>query len=122
MAHGHLWLFNMDMCCRMQISSLLVKLRDCKRMGRTTSCVVSPNYPAASNEDYLFDCMNLYARLGDDGTVELSGTVFYWDPVDGDTQKSTTIKTFPDLDDCLSWFGNESAARDKCVEMLDENC
>ena len=122
MAHGHLWLFNMDMCCGMQISSLLVKLRDCKRMGRTTSCVVSPNYPAASNEDYLFDCMNLYARLGDDGTVELSGTVFYWDPVDGDTQKSTTIKTFPDLDDCLSWLGNESAARDKCVEMLDENC
>ena len=66
--------------------------------------------------------MNLYAWLGDDGTVELSGTVFYWDPVDGDTQKSTTIKTFPDLDDCLSWLGNESAARDKCVEMLDENC
>ena len=62
MAHGHLWLFNMDMCCGMQI------------------------------------------------------------PVDGDTQKSMTIKTFPDLDDCLSWLGNESAARDKCVEMLDENC
>ena len=30
----------------------------------------------------VFDCMNLYARLGDDGTVELSGTVFYWNPVD----------------------------------------
>ena len=91
-------------------------------MGRTTSGVVSPNYPAASNEDYLFDCMNLYARLGDDGTVELSGTVFYWNPVDGDTQKSVTIQTFPNLDDCLSWLGNESAARNKCVEMLDENC
>lgn len=122
MAHGHLWLFNMDMCCGMQISSLLAKLEDCKRMGRTTSCVVSPNYSAASNEDYLFDCMNLYAKLGDDGTVELSGTVFYWDPVDGDTQKSVTIQTFPDLDACLSWLGNESAARNKCVEMLDENC
>ena len=80
MAHGHLWLFNMRMCCGMQISSLIAKLEDCKRIGRTTSCVVSPNYPAASNEDYLFDCMNLYATLGDDGTVELSGTVFYWNP------------------------------------------
>ena len=121
MGHGNLWLFNMEMCCSMQISSLRTKLEECKKDGRT-NCIVSPNYPAASNEDYLFDCMNLYARLGDDGTVELSGTVFYWDPVDGDTQKSTTIKTFPDLDDCLSWLGNESAARDKCVEMLDENC
>jgi len=118
MGHGHLWLFNMDMCCGMQISSLIAKLEDCKRMGRTTSGVVSPNYPAASNEDYLFDCMNLYARLGDDGTVELSDTVFYWNPVDGDTQKSVTIQTFPNLDACLEWLGNESAARDKCVELL----
>ena len=84
--------------------------------------MVSPNYPAASNEDYLFNCMNLYARLGDDGTVELSGTVFYWNPVDGDTQMSTVIETFPDLDACLSWLDNKSVARDKCVELLDENC
>ena len=58
MGHGNLWLFNMEMCCSMQISSLRVKLEECKRIGRT-NCVVSPNYPAASNEDYLFDCMNL---------------------------------------------------------------
>ena len=92
MGHGNLWLFNMEMCCRMQISSLRTKLEECKRDGRTT-CVVSPNYPAA-----------------------------YWNPVDGDTQKSVTIQTFPSLDVCLSWLGSESAARDKCVEMLDKNC
>ena len=56
-----------------------------------------------------------YRKIGETYYVRM-------DPVDGDTQKSTTIKTFPDLDDCLSWLGNESAARDKCVEMLDENC
>ena len=122
MGHGSLWLFNMEMCCRMQVSSLAAKLEDCKRMRRTTSCVVSPDYPAASNEDYLFDCMNVYARLDDDGNVELSGTVFYWNPVDGDTQKSTVIQTFPDIDSCIEWFADESAARDKCVELLNENC
>ncbi len=122
MGHGHLWLFNMDMCCRMQISSLLEKLEDCKRMGRTASCEVCPDYPAASNEDYLFDCMDLYARLGDDGTVELLGTVFYWNLTDGKTQKSVTIQTFPNLDACLEWLGNTSAALDKCVELLNENC
>ena len=49
-----------------------------------------------------------YRKIGETYYVRM-------DPVDGDTQKSTTIKTFPDLDDCLSWLGNESAARDKCV-------
>ena len=83
MGHGNLWLFNMNMCCSMQISSLRTKLEECKRDGRI-NCVVSPNCPAASNEDYLFDCMNLYARLKEDGQVVVEGVVFYWNPVDGD--------------------------------------
>jgi len=121
MGHGSLWLFNMEMCCNMQISSLRVKLEECKSMGRT-NCVVSPNHPAASNEDYLFDCMKLYARLKEDGQVVVEGVVFYWDPVDGDTQKSAVIRTFKDLDDCLTWISNESAAKEECVEVLNENC
>ena len=122
MAHGHLGLFNMRMCCGMQISSLIAKLEDCKRIGRTTSCVVSPNYPAASNEDYLFDCMNLYARLKEDGKVVVEGVVFYWNPVDGDTQKSAVIRSFKNIDECLNWINSESSARDECVEVLNEHC
>lgn len=121
MGHGSLWLFNMEMCCRMQISSLRAKLEECKSIGRTDG-VVSPNYPAASNEDYLFDCMNLYARLKEDGQVVVEGVVFYWNPVDGDTQKSAVIRTFNNLDECLSWMADEYAARDECVEVLDINC
>jgi hypothetical protein len=105
----------------MQISSLRVKLEECKNAGRT-NCVVSPNYPAASNEDYLFDCMNLYAMLKEDGKVVVEGVVFYWNPVDGDTQKSAVIATFKDLDECLTWISNESAAKEECVEILNENC
>ena len=74
MGHGNLWLFNMEMCSSMQISSLRTKLEECKKDGRT-NCIVSPNYPAASNEDYLFDCMNLYARLKEDGKVVVEGSV-----------------------------------------------
>ena len=33
-----------------------------------------------------------------------------------ETQKRLT------LDACLSWLDNKSVARDKCVELLDENC
>lgn len=85
-------------------------------------CIVSPNYPAASNEDYLFDCMNLYARLKEDGKVVVEGVVFYWNPVDGDTQKSAVIRSFKDIDECLNWFNSESSARDECVEVLNEHC
>ena len=44
--------------------------------------------------------------------------LFYWNPVDGDTQKSAVISTFKDLDECLSWMSNEYTARDECVEIL----
>ncbi len=57
MGHGNLWLFNMKMCCSMQISLLRVKSEECKRDGRTNS-----------------------------------------------------------------WISNESAAREECVEVLNENC
>lgn len=122
MAHGSLWLFNMRMCCGMQISSLYAKLKTCRQTGWTSSILVCPNCPAAPNEDYLFDCMNLYASLNEDGTVELSGTVFYWNPVDGDSQKSTVIQNFPGIDACIEWLENKDAALDKCVELLDNNC
>ena len=112
----------MRMCCGMQISSLCAKLKTCRQTGWTSSILVSPNYPAAPNEDYLFDCMNLYASLNEDGTVELSGTVFYWNPVDGDSQKSTVIQNFPGIDACIEWLENENAALDKCVEFLNNNC
>lgn len=121
MGHGSLWLFNMDMCCSMQISSLRAKLEECKRLGKT-NCVISPNYPAASNEDYLFDCMNLYARLEENGQVVVEGIVFYWNPVDGDSQKSAVIHTFKDLDECLTWISYESTASDECVKILNEKC
>ena len=121
MGHGSLWLFNMSMCCRMQISSLRVKLEECKRDGWLKS-VVSPDYPVASNEDYLFDCMNLYARLKEGGQVEVEGVVFYWSPSAGDTQKSAVIHTFKDIDECLGWISVESSACEECVQVLDDNC
>ena len=66
--------------------------------------------------------MNLYAMLKEDGKVVVEGVVFYWNPVDGDTQKSAVIATFKDLDECLTWISNESAAKEECVEILNENC
>ncbi len=96
--------YEMEMCCSMQVSSLIHELELCKRVGDTTDSTVHPRYPAAPRDDTLFDCMNLYAKMDNEGKVELSGTVFYWNPVDGDSQKTVVIEHFPDIDACLEWL------------------
>ena len=96
--------FEMEMCCSMQVRSLIHELELCKQVGATTGRMVSPRYPAAPRDDTLFDSMNLYAKLDDEGKVELSGTVFYWNHIDGDTQETTVIENFPDIDACLEWL------------------
>jgi hypothetical protein len=96
--------FEMEMCCSMQVRSLIHELELCKQVGDITGRMVHPRYPAAPRDDTLFDSMNLYAKLADDGKVELSGTVFYWNHIDGDTQETTVIENFPDIDACLEWL------------------
>ena len=54
--------------------------------------------------------------------VVVEGVVFYWNPVDGDTQKSAVIRSFKDIDECLNWISSESSARDECAEVLNEHC
>ena len=117
MGHSDLWLFNMHMCCSMQVSSLREKLEECKRLGKS-NCVVGPKFPAASREDYLFDCMDIFATLKEDGQVIVEGIVFYND----DKSKSVVIQKFSDIDECLAWISNEYTASDDCVKMLNENC
>lgn len=102
--------FEMEMCCSMQVSSLIHELEQCKQRGDVKGRVVHPLYPAAPSRDTLFDSMNLYARLDDEGKVELSGAVYYWNHIDGDTQQTTIIKTFSDIDTCLEWLKGEETS------------
>ena len=96
--------FEMEMCCSMQVRSLIHELELCKQVDDTKDRMVHPRYPAAPRDDTLFDSMNLYAKLDENGKVELSGTVFYWNHIDGDTQETTVIENFPDIDACLEWL------------------
>ena len=96
--------FEMEMCCDMQVDSLIHELELCKKVDETTDRVVTSRFPSAPRNDSLFDSMRLYAKLDDEGKVELSGTVFYWNHIDGDSHNTTIIKTFPDIDACLKWL------------------
>ena len=122
MSHGNLWTFNMEMCCSMQLSSLAAKLRACQHTGWPAGQTIQPNYPAAPNEDWLFDSMTLYASRGDDGSVKVTGIVYYWSPQDGDSCKSTVIKTFPSLDACLEWLDRGGIPLSECMRKLEEEC
>ena len=93
--------FEMEMCCDMQVGCLIRELELCKQAGNTRGRIVHPRYPAAPSRDTLFFFFFLYARLDDDGKVELSGAVFYWNR---DTQETTVIENFPDIDACLEWL------------------
>ena len=102
--------FEMEMCCSMQVRSLIHELELCKQVGDTTDRMVHPRYPAAPCDDTLFDCMNLYAKLDKEGKVELSGTVFYWNHIDGDTQNTTVIENFSDIDACIDWLKSDGTS------------
>lgn len=122
MSHGYLWEFNMERCCDMQLDTLTARLGYCKKTGIVGERVIKPDYPAAPNEEDLFDCMNLCATIRQDGTVELEGTVSYWYPNMGNKRMSALIRTFKDVDECLDWLSVPSRACRECVKVLSENC
>ena len=68
--------------------------------------------------------MNLYAKFDDEGKVELSGAVFCWNHVDGDTRTITVIKSFPDINACwdlrLSWVLKNKKVYRNMTEILEE--
>ena len=118
----NVWKWEMDMCCSMHINSLYKQLKELKEKGITTCIAVHPKYPAAPHDETLFDCVMLYAKSIDNGKMEISGTVFYWSPSKGNWQKSTVIRTFADIDECIAWLANENAASNECAEILYERC
>lgn len=122
MSHSYLWEFNMKRCCDMQLDTLTSRLEACKEMGIVKNHMVKPDYPAAPNEDYLFDCMNLCATIQQDGRVELEGIVSYWYPDKGNERRTAVIRTFDSLDDCLAWLAVPSVACNECTRVLSEKC
>ena len=118
----NVWKWEMDMCCSMQIESLRKQLQECKNKGITTEIALSPEYPAAPRNESLFDCVMLYAKSLKDCKLEVSGTVFYWSPGRGNWQKSSVIRIFDNLDECINWLSNEDKASEECTEFLYEKC
>ena len=110
------------MCCSMHIQSLYEKLLQCQQQGITTGINVAPDYGAAPYDETLFDTLRLSVKTTEEGLLALRGAVSYWSPRSGFSGKSTTIRTFDNLESCLEWMENKSAASDECAEIMSERC
>lgn len=117
------WKWEIKMCCSLHIQSLLKLLQKCQDEGDTTEICVCPNYGAAPHDELLFDSVVLQAKsMGDGEKIEISGTVTYWSPGTSFWEKSTTIRSFASLDECMTWLKNERAASEECADILGKNC
>lgn len=119
----NVWKWEMEMCCSLHVNSLLKLLQACKEEGKTTGINVCPNYGAAPHDESLFDSVTLSAKsVGEDVKIEITGTVTYWNPYDSFRSKSTVIRSFNSLDECMAWLMNENTASKECAELLEEHC
>lgn len=116
------WKWEMEMCCSMHIQSLYEKLLQCQQQGITTGINVAPDYGAAPYDETLFDTLRLSVKTTEEGLLALRGAVSYWSPRSGFSGKSSTIRTFDNLESCLEWMENKSAASDECAEIMSERC
>lgn len=110
--------YEMETCCRMQIESLLELLYECRRSNNGSAISVTPRYLAAPHDDSLFDSLRLYIKTIDGGKLELSGTVYYWNPVDGSREEKAVIRIFDSLDSCIAWLESGTDAIEKCADAL----
>lgn len=118
----NVWKWEMKMCCSMQIESLHKQLLECKHEGRTEEIALRPNVTAAPHDETLFDGLMLDVRSKDNNKLQVSGTVFYWSLSKGYWQESTVICIFENIDTCIDWLSNKSAAGEECSEVLYEKC
>jgi len=102
----------------MQIEQLYEKVLECKQNDVSKGFSAAPRGQAAPHDETLFDGVRLYAESADGSHIEISGTVTYWNPVDGYSQESTVIRQFDDIDSCLAWLKNKGAASDECATTL----
>ena len=113
-----IWKSEMESCCRMHIRDLYDLLKEYLDNDKTEPIFLSPKYAAAPHDESLFDCVILSIKADLDGKLILSGTVKYWNPVDGGWKKTADIRCFDDAANCLEWLSDVGPAGQECAEIL----
>lgn len=113
------WLWEMQMCCSMQLTSLRKNLHEFRGKNPEPGAVIGSGFTSAPYDEMLFDSVRLYATVQEDGRIAVGGTVFFWCAAEGYSEKTAILRTFDCIDPCLAWMENECAASEECAAIFD---
>lgn len=117
------WKYEMESCCSMILQELYEKLKELCDNGNTAVFAISPQYMAAPRNEMLFEGVDFCIKSTVDGKINAEGIVHYWHATDGGWCKSTVIRSFDKIEDCLQWLKNDGyAASKESADILAERC
>lgn len=117
------WLWEMEMCCSMELEALRKKMSAYQRQRIAPGTVIDSGMYACPMDETLFEGIVFRIVVHENGQLEVIGRVRYWHPVDGGWDMSASLKTFNNLKDCNQWLKDEhSASREECALILKEKC
>ena len=117
------WLWEMEMCCGMELEALLNKMSAYQGQRIAPGTIVDSGMNACPMNESLFEGLVFQIIVHQNGQLEVMGKVHYWNPVDGGWDKTTSLRTFDTLEVCNQWLKDEhSTSREECARILKEQC
>lgn len=117
------WLWEMEMCCGMELEALRKKMSAYQGQRMAPGTVIDSGMYACPIDETLFEGLSFKIVVHENGQLEVIGRVRYWHPVDGGWDMSASLRTFNNLKDCNQWLKDEnSASREECALILKEKC
>ena len=117
------WLWEMEMCCSMELEALREKMSAYQGRRIAPGTVIDSGMYACPMEETLFEGLDFRVVVHENGQLEVIGKVRYWHPTDGGWDRIASLRTFDTLDDCNQWLKDENnASREECARILKEQC
>lgn len=113
------WLWEMEMCCGMELEALRKKMSLFQGQRIAPGTVINSGMYACPVDETLFEGLVFQIVVHENGQLEVIGRVRYWHPTDGGWDITVPLKTFETLEDCNQWLQDEhSASRMECAQIL----
>ena len=116
MAIQDVWLWEMEMCCSMELEGLRKKMCEIPAADVVPGTVIDSGITACPHDEMLFEALRFWINVLENGSFEVVGRIFYWHAVDGGWNKTATLKTFNSRESCLEWLQDTNyESREECA-------
>ena len=121
MAIQDVWLWEMEMCCDMQLEALRNKVGEYRGKQLAPGTIIDSSMRACPIDETLFEGLDFHIQVLENGSLEVVGRVLYWHPTDGGWDKIVSLKIFATWEACIQWLQDENcASRRECARILKE--